>query len=331
MAARTPTKKSTRKSKPRRASKKAPPKHGDGADTPWWKPSFSLVASIVVIAIMCLAIFEGLPTLEHNTSKRLAEHGVIPKIDWPQSPQLTDASGVPQTWMLPEHQEHIMRLVSQTTLNHFADHPYDPIDPDLLRVLSTMLNDTGWFLSTPRVERERQGGIHISGQWRAPGAVVRSKSRDYLVSLTGELLPYSYDAGTSPYHCIHGVGEPMPTHPNGSLAYGKRWQSSELNASLQLLKALKSTPYFHQILGVEASSFTNSGDRGQLVLLTDAGNRVIWGVPVEVNGAPFGDQQPSEKMKRLQYFYERSGRIDEGYWEIDITKSPPTVRNKPGL
>lgn len=282
-----------------------------------------------MIAILCAAILFGLPSLEHRTSKRLASAGVLPTIDWPVSPQMTDASGVPQTWMLPEHKEHLMGLVRRTILDHAARNTYDPIDGSLLRDISTMLFDTGWFLSAPRVEREKEGRVRISGHWRAPGAVVRYKGRDHLVSLTGELLPYSYDAGTSQFHCIHGLTQPMPTHDDGSLAYGKRWQSPELKASLELLKALQTATYFHQIIGIEASNFTSGNDRGQLVLLTDEGNRVVWGVPFDLNGAPLGERPSKEKMETLQYLYEASGRIDQGLKEINITRFQPTRRNIP--
>lgn len=315
------------------------------ADKRAWMPLVWAGCSVAVMGGVGLGAAFGLPALHADASKRLAGQGVLPQIVWPtieareggmgsgssnssgaSAPGSGSGSAPASTWMAPDHQQALIDVIIESVKRTAAEAGHDPLDARLLSDLCHRLSETGWFEGLPTVRRERTGRVTISGAWRAPAAVVRWQGRDRLIALGGELLPHVYDSSASGYIEITGVRRPPPVRSDGSPALGQQWASEEIRASIQLLRRLQPMPFFAQVRGVEVSGFEGAGASGRLVIITDKGTRVVWGVPVNANGAPLGERPTGEKLATLRHLFEHHGRIDQGLAEINIAAIQPTVR-----
>jgi hypothetical protein len=197
----------------------------------------------------------------------------------------------------------------------------DPFAVAPLEDVSTMLGRSGWFRAAPRVERVGRRTVRIAGDWRTPAAVVRSGGRDHLISWEGLPMPPVFSPGGSQAPIILGA-RLAPLDPSPETRYARPWPGDDVAAGLDLLRLLALKPYRSQVAAVDVGGLA----RGQgLALITDRETRVLWGGrPGRFNA---GEVSDDEKLARLNTFFEREGRIDGGFDEIEI-QGPTILRRR---
>jgi hypothetical protein len=146
----------------------------------------------------------------------------------------------------------------------------------------------------------------VNGTWRIPAAAVRSEGQDVLVTSVGEPLPVRYPMDASGYKVVIGASTSAPEP-------GKVWLGGEVQAGLRLIDYISSLPCMDQIAGVDVSDY---GPNRSLVIVTELGNRIIWGGPLDTFNP--GQAAPAAKLARLAEIYRQHGRVDAGRGVLDI-------------
>ncbi|MFN0012336.1 MAG: cell division protein FtsQ/DivIB [Phycisphaerales bacterium] len=213
------------------------------------------------------------------------------------------AAGQPSTWLSEPFRNQLI-VVASTVLSD------DVFDREALRHCGQAMLATGWFKSIRSIRRDGDGVVRIDGVWREPAAVVRHGERDYLVSGDGELLPVDYRPGASGLRVVVNPSAPPPLKP------GDKWVGGDVQAALRLLAHLQVSAAYPQVAGIDAGMYVA---RKRLEILTDAGNRVVWGAaPGEFSPA----EVPTEiKLGRLHFLINSADfgrRIDAGKPLVDI-------------
>ncbi len=188
----------------------------------------------------------------------------------------------------------------------------DPFDRRPLATVGEMLDASGWFREVPRVERVGQRSIRVTGAWRRPAAVVRSGGRDHLISWQGMPMPVVFAPGGSEAPIILGAGI-APDYPNPTDRFARVWPGEDVAAAIDVLKLLALKPYRQQVAAIDISNLFRTGN---IVLITDHENAIVWGGrPGEFHA---GEMTVEEKVARLDAFFDRTGRIDGGYNRVEI-------------
>lgn len=205
----------------------------------------------------------------------------------------------PATWINAD----IRADLERTVLSKLTSNPFDR---DALAAAHAAISATGWLKDDLRLSRDSSGEVRVSGTWRIPAAAVRFENQDMLVTGTGELLPVKYRPDASGYKVIVGASQRPPE-------FGKLWIGGDVQAGLQLLAAVANIPGSHQIAAVDVSEF---GAARTLVLVTDLGNRILWGGPIDSFNP--GQATPNAKLQRLASLFREQGRVDAGRTALDI-------------
>ncbi len=259
----------------------------------------STTATFVIGAGVAVGLILGRGVMLERVAEQRAEtQSLRVAFNWPAMP-----ADPKRTWM----DEDSRRDLEAVAISWLEQNPHSV---SALRAAQGALMKTGWFADECTLSREPEGVIRISGRWRIPAAVVRADGRDRLVAATGERLPVAYPIDASGRKVILGLEQaPLP-------ALGERWvNAGAVRAGLDLLRYVSSAPGNHQIHAVDVSAFGSS--RGELVLVTDRGTRILWGGPIGVFSP--GQARDEEKRSRLSSVYMRYGRIDAGSAYIDIS------------
>ncbi len=228
------------------------------------------------------------------------------EIAWPliPLPPGTPPGTLPMTWLDSESRVGLERLVSRQLGEN-------PLDGRAIAGAHEALMATGWFDASRggvRVTRHDDGIVRVNGVWRVPTAAVRVGEADYLVAKGGELLFPTYKRDGSGFKVILGVSHDLPEH-------GKAWVGGDVQAGLGLLAFLASMPGYQQVYGIDVSEYVNGK---QLVVVTDQGNRIVWGgAPSAAEFAP-GQAKPEKKREELAKLYATYGRIDAGRAVVDV-------------
>lgn len=209
------------------------------------------------------------------------------------------AGAEPATWLNADLRSGLER----TVLEKLGTNPFDR---DALAAAHEAVAGTGWVRDDLRLARDADGVVRVTGTWRVPAAAVRFENQDRLVTGGGELLPVAYRPDASGYRVLLGASERPPA--NGAL-----WLGGDVQAGLRLLAALAGVPGAEQIAAVDVGDFSSSRS---LVLVTDVGNRIIWGGPVDAFNP--GQATAEAKLQRLATLYRERGRVDAGRAVIDV-------------
>ncbi len=241
-------------------------------------------------------------------------------------PLVTTPEGQTVTWM----SEPIRRSIERVALLNLTA---DPLDSTALKLTADALAGTGWFDAAPSVRRVPGGRVEVRGAWRAPVAVVRHATKDHLVSAKARLLPLSYAAGTSGLKFIDKPSTPPPAQP------GEPWLGGDVDAALALLGILQNTPADAQVAGIDVGEYV-AGNKKRLVIITDKGNRIIWGIgPNEVGLAEPTTQVKLQRLLALRSDSKHGWRIDADHPVIDLTNprgimvqrmAPPSMQGTGG-
>jgi hypothetical protein len=296
---RTPRAKRSRAAKPRSKGERS----FDAAQ------AFRIAIPLTVLAAIVVGVLFGVPELERSASRRIRAEMTPVLFDLPVD------EGQEQSWMREEFLSELHRVASE----QITEHP-DVLDPKQLREMREAIVQTGWFKSGPVLKRVGDS-IHVSGEWRVPAAAVRYEGREYLVAWGGELLPKSFDVGEATREglaVISGAIQSPPADELARLRYGERWRGNEVRAALRLLQTLFDKPYIDQIDGIAVEQRPGAPGSPKLVILTDQGGRVVWGVQPTDSGTAFGEVDAQTKLDNLARLYEEYGRIDAGRREVTV-------------
>jgi hypothetical protein len=213
--------------------------------------------------------------------------------------------GRPSTWLPKDTQGQVEQLV----LDALGDARLETFSAEPLERVSTALGNSGWFDGRVRVQRGSAGSIHVNGHWRTPGAFVRHKGDDYLVSWEGRRLPPVEKAGLHRnFRVIMDPAVGPPAYADGTPDYGTAWAGEDIVASMELLRVLSEKAWFGQVAGIDASEYSTNG---KLVIVTPEQTRVVWG------GRPskplIGEVSTAQKLAHIAQIMQNYKRIDAGY------------------
>lgn len=270
-----------------------------------------LCAGVVMLVGTVVALSAGERALAARASQ-VRTPDVLPTlvINWPTVRGAGAAAGPgatpepPATWMPKAIREKLLTLIRTNVTP-------DPLDRESLRTTAEALMATGWFTSTPTLRREPGSRVRVIASWREPVAVVRYAGQDHLIGHDAHLLPLTYKAGESGLRVVFDPFSPPPEHP------GEAWIGGDVEASLRLLAVLQQTPAYDQVVGVEARRWVKDK---QLVIVTDAGNRVVWGAAPD-EWAP-GEPSLATKLAWLNTLRSEARfnrRIDAGQAVVKLT------------
>jgi hypothetical protein len=266
-------------------------------------------AASVTTVLLLLAAAGGLVVGYRAMESRVGQVKSGPvrvEFNWPplagQPATLPD--GKPNTWLSEPFRRQLVML-AQTVLSE------NPFDRSSLERCHLALMDSGWFRQIKLIHRSNDGVVRVEGDWRAPAAVVRFEDVDYLVSADGERLPVEYKPDASRMRVVTNPYKGPPER------FGEKWIGGDVQAALKLLAHLQTTGAYAQVTGVDAGQYVASK---KLVILTDQGNRVVWGAaPGE-----FAASEPATEVKMkwltlLATSPDFGRRIDAGKPVIDLT------------
>ena len=192
---------------------------------------------------------------------------------------------------------------------------------DLIAVRESLLQ-TGWFNSIDQVRRVDADAVEIAADYVRPAALVRDKDGNHFIDLAGKLLPKSFklndllpvyrDLQTKKeYSAITIIGAQF-SRPQ---APGMQWEGTDVGAGIRLLQVIDSQPWRDQVIEIDVSGYLKDLP---IKLRTDKGCTIIWGGPP--GEEPALETLADAKLQRLQFIYDRSGRIDAGrFTELDLT------------
>ncbi len=188
----------------------------------------------------------------------------------------------------------------------------DPFDHAAIEKIRSSLEATGWFRSGPTVRRLPGNIIRITGEWRAPAAIVEQSGTEYLVGLDAVRMrlpksapiPGTYMRIRDPY---------MPAPHNGAI-----WTGGDVEDALLLLghfvKAAKDSSGFRhedigQIESIDLRRYVETGSRS-LSLLTRRGATLVWGSVPGPDGPMPGEVGYQTRLERVAMFTTGSARSE---------------------
>lgn len=259
--------------------------------------SYALFAGVVGVLAL------GYQPMKSRAAEIQAQIPAV-QVSWPPTAGLITSEpespgAEPRTWMNAEIRRDLEQLV-------LARVSPDPFDLEGLQAARTALIGTGWLKDDVRLERVSSGLVRVTGTWRIPAAAVRYDGHDVLVTNQGELLPVKYKPDGSGFKVIVGVSTPAPNP-------GEAWIGGEVQTGIKLLEYLGSLSSFQQVAAIDLSKYH---DDRSLVIVTELGNRILWG------GAPGtftpGEPEATVKLARLAQLYREFGRIDARRDLVDV-------------
>lgn len=201
-------------------------------------------------------------------------------------------------------ESRIYELVDQAT-----NRPW--LDDSLCRDIATKLDDSPWVKTVRFVRRTSDATLEISADYREPTALVQIDGNFCLISDDGMRLPGEYEYHPS-YVVIQGASAPPP-------APGKFWPGEDIAVALEMIKRLKTEPFYDQITGVIVSNFEGRQSRHDPhieLAAAPSGSRILWGSPP---GEEIEEPTFAQKVAILAENDRLWGRIDARRNKIDVS------------
>lgn len=247
------------------------------------------------------------------------------------------ALGLVLTWSIQQLRDHVHQPVEEVTIRFIEapqwvgeslkNHLGATAAPWLLGTsLQRMdLNNareallaSGCFHDVLQVERSGSTLVNVTAVFLEPNARIIDRHGALLIDHRGIPLPTGYRV----HEDTHLVTLRSPAYDRPTAA-NDRWSGADVTAALELLELIDEYAWYDQVVEVDLSAF----DRDQsLVLVTDIRSRIIWGSPP---GEEAGLECLAEdKIKRLSWFHEEAGRIDQHHrGTIDFTDSSMVTKH----
>ncbi|MEL6796596.1 MAG: cell division protein FtsQ/DivIB [Planctomycetota bacterium] len=300
-------------------AKKPASRRPDLSAVPWRR------VGSVALSIGCVAaVVVGMGLADRRAGSLLGQTQPMVRFTWAEAVGPTGTGIWPPSDVQMELDEQAHQIVAASDA---------PLAVDLLERLGTWVVETGWVSELRSVERSDPGVITIDASWRAPAGVIRQNGYDYLVSTGGRRLDAQWRQETAGLPVI--VGAERSTAATSVLP-GTLWPDRAVLAGVELLTLLQhelgvdpilGPGGFDQIWGIDVGDF----DRHQrLVIVTDLGNRIIWG---RAPSDQVSDLVPThQKLKNLGYMRRHPDygkRIDASQALLDLSSGPILVDDRP--
>ncbi len=218
-------------------------------------------------------------------------------------------------------------LLHDLTESVQPDVAKSPFDRDVLARVSEALSQSPWIKSVKQVRRvygEAPGDtILVDAEFRAPVALVHSQDYFWLVDGEGVKLPQQFSLPQLPrimrgmdrmmnLRIIEGVRAPV-------VNAGKKWPGEDLQAGLELARALYGQGFADDIEQIDVANFNGrrNAKEPHIILKTRFGTEVRWGRPITSKDF-FVEVPASRKIAVLTEIHQKYGRIDANRPWIDI-------------
>jgi len=266
------------------------------------RPGVQLGGAAAALVLGCAALGGlaawGVPRLVESAERRTLE-----RLDGPLT---VSFSHVP-AWL----DGAIAREIAADAEFALVEADGSPFNREPLATVHRHLERSGWFVRVDQVRRASADRIEADVEFRRPFALVRWEGADHLVGAGGERIPLAFTEGPRPdgMPIVVGVTQPPPT------VAGSPWIGADLHAALHLARWIHRKPWFAagQVAAIDASRFSREGI---LELVTDRGDRLIWGGDPEARNV--GEMPASEKIRCLDALWHHYRRIDGGTRGIDL-------------
>lgn len=276
-----------------------------------------LVGTVLTGLVLFVGMGVGLKFADVQAAEIASSGPPVVRIHWPEA----ISNGQPVNWPPALTQKDL--LDDAYTI---VEEDPGPFSAKTLDALGIWLSETGWVSAIRDIRRLDEGVIEIDAAWRSPGAVVREGAQDYLIATDGRRLRLSWRADLSPFPVIRGA----PDAEALAVVPGELWPSDAVQAGLEVLnlvrEELPGSLGWDQVRGVDVSGYNRFK---RVVLLTDRGNRIIWG---RTPSDPVPDAVSTEaKLGQLRYLRQHPDfgrRIDAGRGLIDISSGPVLVEDR---
>lgn len=275
-----------------------------------WKPFLGHLTSFVIVALCAVVLVAAAFGLRPLKAKSAVHIPPIPtkiSIAWPRAMTPTGELSA-QSWLPEANKEELLSLA----IGELGEEP-DPFSVEPLERIATTMAATGWFSGRPTVLRASGSSIIVRGEWRIPAAVVRSNDKDYLIAWDGRLMPPVYKPGESNLRVIFSPACPVPAKAGGARDFETAWPGEDIAASLELLALISDKKWVKQIVGVDASEYS---EHSSLTLVTREGSKIVWG------GRPtkprLGDVTTRQKLAYIAELVRQFGRPDGGYALVKV-------------
>ncbi len=270
---------------------------------PWMGHTLGVVVASGAAAGMCI----GATRYAHAN---LLMPKSLPKVVLIEAPQ----------WMSQTLQQQIISAVT-------PPFPTLADDASAVRDVAGKLLAYPWVKSVEQVRRgfdESPGDvIEVRATFRTPVALVRDGEWYWMVDSSGVKLPEKFAVNEVPtvvvsrdrklnFRIITGVFASAP-------AAGSVWAGEDVRAGLDLAALLETKSFADDIVMVDVSNFMGRQEPNlpQLVLKTRYDTQIGWGRPVNARDW-FVEISNQDKLKRLELFKNRFGRVDANRDYIDI-------------
>jgi hypothetical protein len=169
-------------------------------------------------------------------------------------------------WMSVKLREQLQGVAGQKISN-------DPIAGKELQAAYAEFSNNPWVESVKSVRRTSGGGILIQATYREPVAMVDQPEGLRWVDAKGVLLPGLWTNKQSGPNLplVRGVKLEAPE------ADGEMWNAPDLQAGLAMIKTMRPTPYFQQVMAYNVEARDAAG-RVRLSMVTSRG-LIMWGLP----------------------------------------------------
>lgn len=277
-----------------------------------------IVSMVVTGVVLTLGLGVGIGFADTQAATIAADGPPTVRIHWPEAVSGNQSVTWPPSAVQRELLDQAYAIV--------GEHP-GPFSAHTLDAMGVWLGQTGWVSEIDSINRLDEGVIEVRAQWRAPAAVVRDGAHDYLVATDARRLKASWRADLSPFPVILNAPDPKPL----AVVPGQTWPSEPIRAGVELLNLLNDQlpgqRGVDQVRGIDVSQFARFR---RLIILTDRGNRIIWG---RMPSDPVPDAVSTEsKLRQLAYLRQHPDfgrRIDAGRSLIDVSSGPILVEDKP--
>lgn len=248
-----------------------------------------LIAGVAAVA----GWIYGVPRLEARVAQQAVDHA---------QPFEVKFTGAP-AWVNNE----LRRSLADVVRSYVGP---DPLAQQDLIDARIALMETGCFDSVAQVRRSGNYSVEVDATFLEPFAVVKWNGRKILIDNKGRLLPPSYRlSDRAHFLSITGLYYSPPAGP------AQRWEGTDVAAGLKLVQLLQPQPWSGQIDTIDLTGFMQSKP---IKLITDRGSTLIWQSAPDEERA--GEVSGAEKIRRIQFLFDRRGRVDGGYQtELDLT------------
>lgn len=248
-----------------------------------------LIAAVAAIA----GWIYGVPRLEARVSQGAINHA---------QPFEVEFNGAPG-WV----NKDLKNTLSDIVRIHVGPDPL--MQQDLIQARAALL-ETGCFESVAQVRRTGDDSIAVDAAFLEPYAVVDYAGRSWLIDNKGRLLPPSYRlSDRAHFITIAGVHYAQP--PQSAV----QWEGTDIAAALRLIQLLQPQVWAGQVDTIDMTGFMQGKP---IRLITDQKSTLIWeSAPGDERA---GEVTATEKIRRLQFLFDRRGHINGGYQsELDLT------------